>query len=39
MKLGPLYKRDNRNITTTKKVDKGVMLANYDVISNISTYS
>ena len=32
MKFGPLTKHDNRSMTTLKKFDDGVTLANYDVI-------
>ena len=38
MKIGAVTKLDKRNKTTSKKVDDVVILTNYDVIVNFSTY-
>ena len=38
MKIGAVTKLDKRNKTASKKVDDVVILTNYDVIVNFSTY-
>ena len=38
MKLGPVTKLEERNMTTSKKCDDDVMSTNYDVIFSLLIY-